>query len=131
MLNKKEEKDKHPTLETILPNEEYEPKFCDDIVESCETHNCSGKIITKILGKRNVSYCKCCQRQYDMHCAEIEECNFCNNKVVVLQKLLAFKCNKCKIIFKDSYIFEDFPEYWMDVVGEKSLKIERSSKLYD
>ena len=60
MLNKKEEKEKHPTLETILPNEEYEPKFCDDIVESCKTHNCSGKIITKILGKRNVSYCKCC-----------------------------------------------------------------------
>ena len=48
----------------------------------------------------------------------------CQNKIVVMQKLFAFKCDKCRNIFKDSYIFADFPEYWMNVVGEKSLKIE-------
>ena len=30
--------------------------------------------------------------------------------------------------FKDSYIFEDFPEYWLDIAGEKSLKVETIPK---
>ena len=86
MLNKEGKKEKHPTLETILPNEEYDHKFCNDIVEACKTHNCDGKIITKILGKCHIYYCKFCQRQYDMPCANLEACETCNNEVVVLQK---------------------------------------------
>ena len=97
-----------------MPNEKYEHKFCNDVVDSSKTLKCNGQIITKILGKHHVYYCKFCQRQYDMPCANLEACETCKNKVVVMQKLLAFKCDKCRSIFKDSYIFVDFPEYWID-----------------
>ena len=50
----------------------------------------------------------------------LKACKTCRNKVVIMQKLLAFKCDKCRNIFKDNYIFVGFPEYWMDVVGEKN-----------
>ena len=63
-----------------------------------------------------------------MPCANLKACETCKNKVVVMQKLLAFKCDKCRSIFKDSYIFVGFSEYWMNVVGKKNLRFETIQK---
>ena len=63
-----------------------------------------------------------------LHLSHLKASNFCITTTLLLQKLHSSISAQCKIIFKDSYIFEDFPEYWLDIAGEKSLKVETIPK---
>ena len=102
---------KYPNLETILPDVDYKNEFSNDIVMESRNHPHTH---VKILGKRDNYYCANCKRQFDMLDSSQNVCSKCDSPIDIQHKILAFKCRKCEKMYKDSFIYSDFPELWVD-----------------